>query len=48
MPEGVEQAQNQDNTGATGGQTEPQNDGTAEGLQDQTSHEIDNALANLR
>ena len=35
VPEGTEQAQNQGNTGTTGGQEEHQNNGTTEGQQDQ-------------
>ena len=42
VPKGVEQAQNQANAGATGGQMESQNNGTAEGLQEQALNVVDN------
>ena len=38
--EGVGQAPNQDNANATGGQMELQNNGPAEGPQDQTSTQV--------
>ena len=41
VPEGTGQAQDQGNTGATGGQEEHQNNGTAEEQQDQTSTHVD-------
>ena len=37
---GVEQTQDQGDTGTTGGQEEHQNNGTAEGQQDQTSTQV--------